>query len=117
VVHVVSLDIPPFITDLTSIMNDNAANAEQLPEAADAFIRFMQQNADEFEGSIDHVILVGHYGKVFDIPFFIQQLSRNQMVERFVEDDRFGFGLDTSRLARKAIKKIPRRECQRSRRS
>lgn len=97
--------IPPFITELTSITNDNVANAEQFPEVADAFIRFMQQNADEYDGPIDHVILVGHNGKVFDIPFFIQQLRCNQMVERFFEDDRFGFGLDTLQLARKAIQK------------
>jgi hypothetical protein len=75
--------ISAFITHLTSITNDDVRQAEPFPIVGDAFIRFMQQQADDYSTShekiIEHVILVGHNGKVFDIPFFVQQLSVNHM--------------------------------------
>jgi DNA polymerase III epsilon subunit-like protein len=95
--------IPPFITELTSITNDHVSTAERFPAVGDAFIRFMQQHADEHQGHIDHIILVGHNGKVFDIPFLVQQLSVHGMAERFFRDGRFGLGIDTLRVARKGI--------------
>jgi DNA polymerase III epsilon subunit-like protein len=95
--------IPPFITELTSITNDDVRTAERFPSVGDAFIRFMQQHADEHDGPIDHIILVGHNGKVFDIPFLVQQLSVHGMAERFFQDGRFGFGIDTLKVARKGI--------------
>jgi DNA polymerase III epsilon subunit-like protein len=72
--------IPPFITKLTSITNEDVATAESFPAVGDAFIRFMQQHADKYEDNkevppAENIILVGHNGKVFDIPFLIHQLS------------------------------------------
>jgi DNA polymerase III epsilon subunit-like protein len=100
--------IPPFITELTSITNDSVSTAERFPEVARAFIKFMCQHSDEYSNQhvdvrIEHIILVAHNGKVFDIPFLIQQLSENKMVDTFFQDKRFGFGIDTLHLARKSI--------------
>jgi DNA polymerase III epsilon subunit-like protein len=61
--------IPAFITQLTNITDDDVADAEPFPAVADAFIRFMQQHAEDNDGDIDHIILVGHNAKVFDVPF------------------------------------------------
>ena len=97
-------NIPPYITELTSITNDDVRMAEPFPVVAQEFIRFMQQQADENEHDIQHVILVGHNGKAFDIPFFVQQLCIHNMADVFFDDDRFGFGVDTLELARKAVK-------------
>jgi DNA polymerase III epsilon subunit-like protein len=60
--------IPPFITELTSITNDDVSLAEGFPAIGDAFIRFMLQHANEFDDNapIDHIILVRHNTKVFD---------------------------------------------------
>ena len=57
----------------------------------------MRQHADEYsiEDRIEHVIL--------DLPFFIQQLSAHDMLHQFLEDARFGFGLDTLQVARKGV--------------
>lgn len=98
-----SASIPPFITQLTTITDDDVADAEAFPAVADAFIRFMQQHADENDGEINHIILVGHNAKVFDIPFFVQKLCSNNMADRFFQDERFGFAIDTLRLAKYAI--------------
>jgi hypothetical protein len=69
----------------------------------------MQQTADEYSSEddhneINHVILVAHNGKVFDIPFFIQQLSVHQMTELFFGDKRFGMAIDTLQVARHVIR-------------
>lgn len=97
--------IPPFITELTTITNEDVSSSEKFSTVAGAFIRFMREQADEYSlVPIEHVILVGHNGKAFDIPFFIQQLSAHQMVDRFFEDARFGLAIDTLQIARKAIK-------------
>jgi uncharacterized protein YprB with RNaseH-like and TPR domain len=48
---------------------------------------------------IEHIILVAHNGKVFDIPFLMQQLSVNGMLDAFLQDKRFGLALDTLQLA------------------
>ena len=97
--------IPSFITELTSITNNDVASAENFSVVADSFIRFMQQVADEHDDSIQHLILVGHNAKVFDIPFFLQQLTLNKMTDLFFQDDRFGIGLDTLSIARTAVRK------------
>lgn len=101
--------IPPFVTMLTSITNDDVSNAESFAEVGGAFIRFMQKYAitydDDDQCSIDHIILVGHNGKVFDIPFFINQLCIHDMDELFLGDDRFGFGLDSMRIAKESVRK------------
>lgn len=55
--------IPPFITELTSITNDDVSTAEPFAVVGDAFIGFIQQHADEFAGVVDHIIFVGHNGK------------------------------------------------------
>jgi DNA polymerase III alpha subunit (gram-positive type) len=95
--------IPSFITQLTTITDDDVAEAEPFPVVADAFIRFMQQHADENDGPISHVIMVGHNAKVFDIPFFVQKLSSNNMADcSFFQDKRFGLAIDTLRLAKYA---------------
>ena len=101
--------IPAFITELTSITNDSVSTAEQFPAVGDAFIRFMCQHADEYSASheqeIKHLILVGHNGKVFDIPFLVQQLSVYQLVNKMYDDKRFGLGIDTLQVAQKGIQK------------
>jgi hypothetical protein len=39
----------PFITKLTSIINEDVATAESFPAAGKAFIQFMQQHANKYE--------------------------------------------------------------------
>jgi hypothetical protein len=61
-------------------------------------------DADEYLAGHDnievqYIIFVAHIGKVFDIPFLIQQLSVNGMVDTFLQDKRIGFGIDTMTLA------------------
>jgi DNA polymerase III epsilon subunit-like protein len=104
--------IPAFITQLTTIDNDMVSGAEEFASVGDAFIRFMQQAADEYSSAndhneINHVILVAHNGKVFDIPFFIQQLSVHQMTDIFFADKRFGMAIDTLQVARHGIRTNP----------
>jgi DNA polymerase III epsilon subunit-like protein len=51
--------IPPFITELISITNDNVSTAESFPAIGDAFIQYMQQHTDEYDkdAPINHIIL------------------------------------------------------------
>jgi DNA polymerase III epsilon subunit-like protein len=101
----------PFITQLTTITNDMVGNSERFPAIADSFIRFMQRRANEYSAgkkiTIEHIILVAHNGKSFDIPFFIQQLSKHNMLDLLFDDARFGYGIDTLQVARKAVKNHP----------
>jgi DNA polymerase III epsilon subunit-like protein len=100
--------IPTFITSLTSITNEDVNDADGFAVVGDAFVRFMKQCADEFcatEATIEHVILVGHNSKVFDIPFLVEQLCRYQMADAFLGDKRFGLGLDTLKISREAVKR------------
>lgn len=103
--------IPRFITELTSISNEDVSSSEQFRSVAEAFIQFMCRRADEYSTEnnqpVEHIILVAHNGKAFDIPFFIQQLSRNDMVGLLFGDGRFGFSIDTLQLARKGILNNP----------
>jgi Exonuclease len=56
--------IPPFITELTSITNDDVSTAESFAVVGDAFNGFIQQHANELRaGMVDHIILVGHNGR------------------------------------------------------
>jgi DNA polymerase III epsilon subunit-like protein len=103
--------VSPFITQLTSITNDLVSNSKRFPAVADTFFRFMQGRADEYSAekgiTIGHIILVAHNGKGFDIPFFLQQLSKHNMLDFFFDDRRFGYGIDTLQVARKAVKNHP----------
>jgi DNA polymerase III epsilon subunit-like protein len=99
-----SQPIPPFITELTTITNDIVSTAQSFPEVAGNFFKFMRQHANKYlvghkNVEVQHIIFVPHYGKVFDIPFLIQQLSVNGMVDTFLQDKRIGFGIDTMTLA------------------
>lgn len=99
--------IPSYITALTNISNDDVKNSQPFNEVAGAFIRFMQQFADSFgaaPGFVSHIVLVGHNCQVFDIPFFVHLLSKHQMAKAFFEDKRFGYFIDTLRVARSAAK-------------
>jgi DNA polymerase III alpha subunit (gram-positive type) len=98
--------IPPFITELTSITNDDVSRAESFPAVGDAFIRFMLQHADEYHDDepihhkpIHHIILVGHNAKVFDVPFLLHHMCEHGIAANFFQDGRFGFGVDTLNLA------------------
>jgi DNA polymerase III epsilon subunit-like protein len=51
--------IPPFITELTSITNDDVSLAESFPAVGDAFIRFMLQHANEVGGWLTTSFLLG----------------------------------------------------------
>jgi DNA polymerase III alpha subunit (gram-positive type) len=97
--------IPPFITELTSITNDDVSLAQGFPAIGDAFIRSTLQHADEFDDNvpIDHIILVRHNAKVFDVPFLLHQMCEHGIAASFFQDGRFGLGIDTLNLARKAI--------------
>jgi hypothetical protein len=100
--------IPANITAITQITYDMVKDAEPFTTVAEAFINFMQQQADTYSAAkgfpVEHLILVGHNGKSFDIPFFVRQLSANNMENAFFRDKRFGFGIDTLQVARRAIK-------------
>jgi DNA polymerase III alpha subunit (gram-positive type) len=97
--------IPSFITTLTSITNDDVRDADNFKEVGGAFLRFMQQHADEYGGggSVDHILLVGHNARVFDIPFLMQQLHVHNIHETLLTDKRFGYGLDTMRIAKESM--------------
>jgi Exonuclease len=96
--------IPPFITELTSITNEDVSTAEPFAVVGDAFIRFMQQHTNEFgAGMVEQIILVGHNGKGSDIPFLIHQLGVHGIQQRFLEDRRFHFGMGPLQIARKGI--------------
>ena len=94
--------IPRFITDLTSITNEDVSNAETFPHVAGSFLRFMQEHADESDHMPieEHIILVGHNSQVFDIPFFVAQLRNHNLEEDLFGDNRFGFALDSMRIAK-----------------
>jgi DNA polymerase III epsilon subunit-like protein len=106
--------IPPFISELTSITNKDVSVAESFPAVGHAFIRFIQQHAEEEyendnkgspdDNTDDNIILVGHNGKVFDIPFLIHQLSDHGITDRLFQDGRFGLGIDTLHVACKGIR-------------
>jgi DNA polymerase III alpha subunit (gram-positive type) len=98
--------IPPFITELTSITNNDVSLAEGFPAVRDAFIRFMLQHADEFDDNmpINHIILVRRNAKVFDVPFLLHQMCEHGIAASFFQNGRFAFGLDTLNLAHKAIR-------------
>ena len=106
-----NLSIPAVITQLTTIDNDMVRTAERFPSVAHSFVSFMQQQAEDYgvshESTVDHIVLVAHNGKVFDIPFFAQQLCVHGMEDWFFEDRRFGFAIDSLQVARKAIKCSP----------
>lgn len=95
--------ISSYITNVNHITMDDVADAERFPVVADAFIKFMQQYADESTREIEHVIMVGHNARVFDIPFFVHQLSKSNMANAFFADKRFGFAMDTMVLAKMAV--------------
>jgi DNA polymerase III epsilon subunit-like protein len=100
--------IPPFITKLTSITNEDVATAESFPAVGDAFIQFMQQHADKYEDNeevppVEKIILVGHNGKVFDMSSLIHQLSEHGIADRLFQDGRFSLGIDTLNVARKGV--------------
>jgi DNA polymerase III epsilon subunit-like protein len=87
--------IPPFITELTTITNENVSTAERLPEVVSTFIQFMCQHSDKYSSQhvnvcIEHIILVVHNGKAFNIPLFMQQFSVNKKADTFLQDKRFG---------------------------
>jgi DNA polymerase III alpha subunit (gram-positive type) len=64
-----------------------------------------KQHADEpGDRIVEHIILVGHNGKGFDIPFLIHQLGVHGVQQRLIEDGRFRFGMDTLQIARKGIR-------------
>jgi hypothetical protein len=103
-----SWPIPPFITELTTITSDIVSTAQSFPEVAGNFFEFMRRHANEYSAGhknvkVQHIIFVAHNGKVFDIPFLIQQLSVNGMVDTFLQDKRIGFGIDAMTLAQKSI--------------
>jgi hypothetical protein len=67
-----------------------------------------QQHANKYEDNeeappVEKCILVGHNGKVFDIPFLIHQLSEHGIADRLFQDGRFGLGIDTLNVARRGI--------------
>jgi DNA polymerase III alpha subunit (gram-positive type) len=106
-------EIPAFITQLITIDNDMVSCAEEFASVGNAFIRFMQQAADKYSSPNDHnrinhvILLVAHNGKVFHIPFFIQQLSVHQMTDTFFADKRFGMAIDTLQVAHHGIRTNP----------
>jgi DNA polymerase III epsilon subunit-like protein len=95
--------IPGYITELTTITNDNVSMALSFPEVADKFLRFISEQADN-KGNVQQIILVGHNAKGFDIPFLVHQLNVHGMSGRLFEDQRIRYGIDTLQLARNGIK-------------
>jgi hypothetical protein len=65
----------------------------------------MQQHADEYDkdAPINHIILVGRNASVFNIPFLLHQMCEHRIADRFFQDSRFGFGINTLNVARKGI--------------
>jgi DNA polymerase III epsilon subunit-like protein len=87
-----------FITELITITNENVSTPACFPEIASAFIEFMCQHSDKYSSQhvnvcINHIILVAHNGRGFNIPFFMQQLSKNNMADTFLQDKGLVSGL------------------------
>jgi DNA polymerase III alpha subunit (gram-positive type) len=95
--------IPSYITELTTITNDNVSMASSFPEVTDKFIRFISEQADN-KGNVEQIILIGHNAKGSDIPFLVHQLNVHRMSGRLFEDKRIRYGIDTLQLARNGIK-------------
>ena len=95
--------IPSYITAINNITNNMVCDAHRFSDVGAAFLSFMQQHADEQADRIDHIILVGHNARVFDIPFLVHHFYNYNLHQQFFEDPRFEFGLDTMRIAKKAV--------------
>ncbi|MFM7529124.1 MAG: exonuclease domain-containing protein [Nodosilinea sp.] len=98
------LRIPAIITQLTTISNEDVKEALNFGEVGAAFIRFMKKYADE-NPHIDHVILVAHNGKAFDLHILLKQLWQYGILDDLFGDKRFGLSLDTLIIARAVTKK------------
>ena len=69
----------------------------------------MQRTANNFQRTFDvpveHLVLVGHNSRTFDIPFLLQSLIKYRIEETFFSDDsRFGLAWDTLRIAKSAVR-------------
>jgi DNA polymerase III epsilon subunit-like protein len=95
--------IPPFITELTSITNDNVSTAESFPAVGDTCNSTLMNMTSDKDAAINHTILVGHSANVFDIPFLLHQMCEHRIADRFFQDSRFGYGIDTLNVTRKGI--------------
>jgi DNA polymerase III alpha subunit (gram-positive type) len=67
--------IPPFITELTSITNNNVSTGKPFPAAGNAFVQFMQQHMagdENHNGPIDPKFLWGtkQKGIIYTFPPF-----------------------------------------------
>ena len=96
--------IPSYITAITSISNQDVKDAKGFANVGDSFIQFLMAHADESETTVEHIILVGHNSRVFDVPILLRQLEEYQLTNRLSQDSRFGWGLDTMKIAREVIK-------------
>ena len=102
--------IPPMITELTGISNEQVASAPAFPEVIFNFVFFMRQSATTFQVEkrtrIDNIILVAHNGKRFDIPFLLTSMKRYNLPDMWSEEERFGFSIDTLELSKKGIQSV-----------
>lgn len=103
--------IPAYISRITGVYNTDVKDADPFPIVADAFLRFLldtvAENQLDDNTPIDHVVLVGHNARVFDIPFFLHQLDKYNMLDDFFANNKLRFCLDTYQMAKKEIPKEP----------
>ena len=100
--------IPSQITFLTTITNDLVQEAPRFGYVGASFIQFMQQTANDFQQisdvPVEHLVLVGHNSRTFDVPFLLRSMIKYRIEETFFSDRRFGLALDTLRIAKSAVR-------------
>jgi DNA polymerase III epsilon subunit-like protein len=96
--------IPSYITTITSISNQDVKDAKGFAKVGESFIQFMTTHAEESETAVEHIVFVGHNSRAFDVPILIRQLDDYQLTNMLIGNARFGWGLDTMKIAREAIK-------------
>jgi DNA polymerase III alpha subunit (gram-positive type) len=102
------LPIPALITGLTTITDDDVRDADDFSQVGKRFVGFIIENIRELETSgqtIQHVVLVAHNGRSFDIPFLFESMRKYKVDEwvSFLDSYTF-FELETLHLARQSFK-------------
>jgi len=100
--------IPPFITNLTNINKKTLAGALKFPQVIVELFRFIDhvvaksnENSPATTPIADHIIMVAHNAKSFDIPFLLNSLKRHNLLHLWENDKRYGVYIDTYSIARK----------------
>lgn len=96
------------VTRVTGITNEMVAGAPPFRWVLNEFFEFIQGSVSEFSRKtgihIDKVIFVAHNGRVFDVPFLLANLERNNLQYLLVGNPLYGLQIDTLDIARKLFR-------------